>query len=173
MKRGAVAVGNLLKYSMKNFFTLFSLPIEFSLDLDLLERKYFSFQKQFHPDRAGIAEIENSININEAYEVLRNPLRRAIHILQINDIDLEKDESTIKPDLETLEAVLEIQEKILNLSDEEILLLKQSLNSEIKFLLEKAALHFAKKEFVVAAQLVIKARYFNNITKNHLNLLSE
>ena len=115
---------------MKNFFTIFTLPIKFSLDLNALEQKYFTFQKQFHPDTAGIAEIENSILINEAYEVLKNPLRRAAHILQLNNIDVEKDGGALRPDMATLERVLEIQESIPNLSIQEISDLKKYLHGE-------------------------------------------
>src|SRR3989338_1816782 len=120
MKKDVAAVEKALKFkylktiSMKNFFTLFELPIKFSLDLDALEQKYFSFQRQFHPDKAGVAEIKNSMDINEAFEVLKNPLRRAAHILQLNGIDVEQDGVALKPDMATLEKVLEIQEKIVD-----------------------------------------------------------
>lgn len=151
---------------MQNFFEIFSLPIKFSLDLDALEAKYFAFQKQFHPDTAGIAEIENSILVNEAYEVLQNPLRRAAHILQLNGIDVEKDSLALKPDMATLEQVLEIQEKIPQLDIAEIVTLKTELNSEIKILLEKTAERLDNKDFSAAAQFLIKAKYFDKTLRD-------
>lgn len=151
---------------MKNFFDFFSLPIKFSLNQDELEQKYFSFQQQFHPDKAGIAEIENSMDINEAYEVLKNPLRRAAHILQLHDIDVENDELAIKPDMITLEEVLEIQEKIPDLTPQEITELKKSLNNQIKSLIDEAAQKLDKKDFLSAAQFVIKAKYFDKILQD-------
>jgi len=148
---------------MKNFFTLFGLPIKFSLDLDALEQKYFSFQRQFHPDRAGIAEIENSMDINEAFEVLKNPLRRAAHILQLNGIDIEKDDLALKPDMATLTEVLEIQEKIVDFSAQEIVDLKKSLTEKIKSLIEEASSSLDNQSFSSAAQFLIKAKYFDKI----------
>lgn len=148
---------------MRNFFTLFSLPTKFSLDLDSLEQKYFAFQKQFHPDSAGVTEIENSMDINEAYEVLKNPLRRAAHILQLNNIDVEKDGGALKPDITTLEKVLEIQESIPYLSAEEISNLKKYLHGEIKSLLEDIAHKLDNQDFSTAAQLLIKTKYFDKI----------
>ncbi len=146
---------------MKNHFEKFLLPIKFSVDLDALEEKYFAFQKQFHPDSAGIAEIENSMAANEAYEVLKNPLRRAAHILQLNGVDIETDSRELKPDMATLEHVLEIQEKIPDLDVDGVANLKKELTAEIKSLIAKAVLKLEDKDFVAAAQFLIKAKYFD------------
>ena len=151
---------------MKNFFAIFSLPIKFSLNLDELEQKYFAFQKQFHPDKAGVTEIENSMNINQAYEVLKNPLRRAAHILQLNNIDVEKDGGATKPDMATLSEVLEIQESIFNLDAQGILDLKKYLAGETKSLLEDIALSLDNKEFITSAQFLIRAKYFDKIFRD-------
>ncbi len=151
---------------MQNFFELFLLSTKFSLDLDALEEKYFAFQKQFHPDSAGVAEIENSILVNEAYQVLQNPLRRAAHILQLNGIDVEKDGGAVKPDMATLGEVLEIQEKILDSSPQEILEIKKYLQSEIKSLLENIASKLENKDFASAAQFLIRTKYFDKILQD-------
>lgn len=148
---------------MKNHFEKFLLPVKFSIDDDALEQKYFSFQQLFHPDKAGIAEIENSMDINEAYAVLKNPLRRAAHILQLNGINVEEDGGAIRPDFATLEEVLEIQEKIPDLSAQEISDLKKSLGNQIKSLLENTAAKLDSEDFEGAAQFLIKAKYFDKV----------
>jgi Fe-S protein assembly co-chaperone HscB len=76
---------------IKNYFENFSFNVDFNIDLEELENKYLEFQKQFHPDNSISADVEKSISINEAYKVLKNPLQRASHILQLNGIDLEND----------------------------------------------------------------------------------
>ena len=146
------------------------MPVKFNIDLAELEKKYFAFQKQFHPDSAGIAEIENSIAINSAYEILSNPLRRAAYILQLNNIDVETDGAT-KPDLATLEEVLEIQEKIATLDEGEILSLKKELNSQIKSLIEDVVFNLDNGHFTKAAQIIIKAKYFDKILRDLKNNL--
>jgi molecular chaperone HscB len=148
---------------MKNYFETFLLPVQFAIDLDALEQKYFALQKQFHPDSAGVAEIENSILVNEAYAVLQNPLRRAAHILQLNGIDVEKDSLAPKPDMATLEEVLEIQEKIPTLNAEEIANLRKELNLKMKFLLSKIELSLENKDFKLCSQFLISAKYFDKI----------
>lgn len=151
---------------MKNHFEKFALPVKFEVNLDQLEQKYFDFQKQFHPDKAGIAEIESSISINQAYEVLKNPLKRAAHILQLNNIDVEKDGGNIRPDMATLEEILEIQEKISDLDEKEILDLIKSLVEEIKLLLTKTAEKLDNKDYANGAQIFIKAKYLDKILQD-------
>ena len=151
---------------MKNFFTIFNLPTQFFLDLNLLEQKYFSFQTQFHPDLAGIAEIEQSILVNEAYEVLQNPLQRATHILQLNGIDINVDGGAMRPDLATLGEVLEIQESIAKLNADGISLLKKNLATRIKLLIDDVALKLDNQDFATAAKILIKAKYFDKILRD-------
>ncbi len=148
---------------MKNHFKLFEISEKFDIDLDLLEEKYFEFQRQFHPDKAGISEIEKSIAINDAYEVLKSPVRRASHILQINGIDIENDSKAPKPDFATLSEVLEIQEKIPEMSLQERKNLGEKLEEKIAALLQEVALKLENKEFEGAAQILIRVKYFDKI----------
>ena len=88
---------------------------------------------------------------------MQNPLRRAAHILQLNGIDVEKDGGAVKPDMATLGEVLEIQEKILDSSPQEILEIKKYLQSEIKSLLENIASKLENKDF---------SKYFDKILQD-------
>jgi molecular chaperone HscB len=143
---------------MKNFFDLFSLPTNFSIDLDTLEKKYFEFQKKFHPDKSNDKsgdksdEIEQSIAINEAYEVLSNPLKRAAHILRLNGLDVENDVVAPKVDQATLLEVFEMRES----GD----LSAKDLSQKIKSLLEEVSQNLENKNFASAAQILIRAKYF-------------
>ncbi len=147
----------------------FELEVEFAIDLDLLEVRYFSLQQRFHPDLASIAEIENSIAINESYKILKNPITRAAHILQLNNIDVEHDENAPKPDISTLEEVLEIQEKIPNLNIDEIIDLQNHLKQKIQFLLNEVAQSLDNKAFANAAQNLMKVKYFDKILRDLKN----
>ena len=149
---------------MKNFFDLFSLPINFSVDLDALEKKYFEFQKKFHPDKSD--EIEQSIAINEAYEILKNPLKRAAHILCLNGLDVENDEVAPKVDQATLIEVFEMRESITIGGD----FLAKDLSQKIKSLLEEVAQNLENKNFATAAQILIRAKYFEKTLQDLKNL---
>lgn len=146
---------------MKNHFVIFSLSEIFALDLDALEKKYLEFQKQFHPDNSSSHDIDRSIAINEAYEILKNPLKRASHILQLNGIDIEDDSHAPRVDVATLTQVLEIREKVFENSAEENENLKKDLSKKIKSLINEAASSLENKDFSSAAQILIRAKYFD------------
>lgn len=80
-------------------FALFALPLRFRLDEAALGAAWRALQAQFHPDRAAhLSAVEQrralqwATRINEAYNVLRDPLARAAHLLELNGapVDLER-----------------------------------------------------------------------------------
>lgn len=151
---------------MKNFFEIFSLPTKFSLDHEALEEKYLEFQKQFHPDNASTADIERSIAVNDAYKILINPIRRASHILQLNDIDLEDDSKAPKADQATLLEILELQEQVSEITPEKIHDLQKELSNKEKILLAEVAQKLENQDFAAAAQILIRAKYFDKTLRD-------
>lgn len=72
-------------------YALFELQPAFDLDLEQLSARYRELARKVHPDRfadSGEAEqrhaIEQSANLNEAYQTLKSPSRRARYLLQLN-----------------------------------------------------------------------------------------
>ena len=145
---------------MKNYFELFNLAPKFTIDLNEIEKKYHQFQNEFHPDKADFNSIEQSILINEAYKILSDDFLRASHLLQLKNIDIENDENHIKPDISTLQEILDLQEKIFEINNlNEILVLKNNLNSQIKKLIDDFQNAFEANKFNEASQFLIKAKY--------------
>ena len=71
-------------------FALFELQPAFDLDQDMLSARYRDLARKVHPDRfadAGETEqrhaIERSANLNEAYQTLKMPSRRARYLLTL------------------------------------------------------------------------------------------
>lgn len=82
-------------------FELFDLPVCFTLDMRALEQAYRAVQKQVHPDRfaaAGTAQkrlaTQWAAQANEAYQVLKNPLKRAIYLLHLEGVDVQAEDNT-------------------------------------------------------------------------------
>ena len=82
---------------MTNYFDLFDLPQAFRLDLPDLERRYKTLQAEHHPDRFAGAEdgqrlkaLQQTSLINDAFETLRSPLKRAAHLLALQGVDPEE-----------------------------------------------------------------------------------
>ena len=89
-----------------NYFTLFNLPEAYVLDADLLAEKYWLLQKQTHPDRFASASKQDQLKsaqyaaiVNDAYEVLKSPLKRAIYMLKLKGLEQDDQRSSkLSPD---------------------------------------------------------------------------
>ncbi len=88
----------------QNFFQLFGLPPNYRLDNALLERHYHALQEQVHPDKfSHLSEAERRISmqwatrVNEAYQILSEPARRARYLLSLHGIDIHEESNTAMP----------------------------------------------------------------------------
>lgn len=82
-------------------FALFGLPEQFAVETNALDEAYRTVQSQVHPDRfAAAGEAQKRIAMqwatraNEAYQTLRNPLRRATYLLHLRGIDVGAENNT-------------------------------------------------------------------------------
>ncbi|WP_016834033.1 Fe-S protein assembly co-chaperone HscB [Herbaspirillum lusitanum] len=89
---------------MQNHFALFQLPQRFAVDLTALEKAYHGVQNQAHPDKFAHATgaekrvaMQWATRANEAYQTLRNPLKRATYLCELNGVDLETESNTAMP----------------------------------------------------------------------------
>lgn len=71
-------------------FSRLRLPRTFDINRTDLDRQYFAFQRRLHPDRFVMQSPkeqalsqQQATAINEAYEILRDPLRRADYLLHL------------------------------------------------------------------------------------------
>jgi molecular chaperone HscB len=88
----------------QNHFELFGLPARFAVDAAALEARYRDLQREVHPDRfAAATEIERrasmqrATRVNEAYQTLKSPLRRAVYILRLRGVDPQFETNTAMP----------------------------------------------------------------------------
>ena len=99
-------------------FELFGLPARFSVDVAVLEARYRELQREVHPDRfASASQAEQRVSmqlatrVNEAYQTLKSPLRRAGYLLQLNGVDPQFETNTSMPP-EFLTEQLELREAL-------------------------------------------------------------
>jgi molecular chaperone HscB len=103
---------------LQSHFELFGLPAAFGLDREALEKAYRDIQSRVHPDRfahAGDAERRASLQwttrVNEAYRVLKDPVQRAKHLLELHGIDVGFETNTQMPS-DFLLQQLELREEL-------------------------------------------------------------
>lgn len=154
---------------MINFFTLFSLPEQYDLDLKTLEQRYFDLQKEFHPDRVKgkteaekMALIRKSADINQGYRTLKNSVTRAEHLLEINNILVNKEKNnTHKPSQALLMEQMELREKASDIESgmENKAELLSHINSELDGTKKEFSSFFEQKNLNEAAQTAMKMKY--------------
>lgn len=84
-----------------DFFALFGLPQQFSLDAGLLEARFHGLLAEVHPDRAvQLGEsgrrlaMQWATRVNEGYRTLRRPLSRALYLLSQRGVDAALEQNT-------------------------------------------------------------------------------
>lgn len=158
--------------SRNNFFELFSLPEKFNLDVKALRARYRSLQEQFHPDKYSSAPeaeklkaVQMSSLINDAYEVLSSPVKRATYILELSGINLNQDRHI---DASILQEQITFREKLedlkLNKGDEKEAAL-ESFREQIARLFDSACQTFSKQDAQSSEDEQKKAKMKQSLSK--------
>jgi molecular chaperone HscB len=87
-----------------NDFVLFDLPMSQALDRGTLDARWKALQAEVHPDRfasegaaAQRVAMQWAIRVNEAYQRLKDPLRRAGVLCELHGQPIEADSNTAMP----------------------------------------------------------------------------
>ena len=89
---------------MDNHFALFQMTPAFAIDAAALDAAYRELQGRVHPDKfASATDTEKRVAMqwatraNEAYQTLKNPLKRAGYLCELNGVDLGIESNTAMP----------------------------------------------------------------------------
>ncbi len=84
-----------------NYFQLFGIEVFFDVDLNLLSQTYQNLQKAVHPDRfvqassqEQLLAVQKSAEINDAYQILKQPLKRAEYLLILRGVDMPNEQKS-------------------------------------------------------------------------------
>jgi molecular chaperone HscB len=87
--------------SGKNHFELFGLPVSFDVDADDLTLRYRELQRRVHPDKfANASDQERRLSlqmtalVNEAFQTLKDPVRRGRYLLDLRGVDMGEETDT-------------------------------------------------------------------------------
>jgi molecular chaperone HscB len=85
-------------------FELFEIPAQFAQDRSVLDAKWKDLQREAHPDKfaaqgaaAQRIAMQWSVRINEAYNRLKDPLKRATYLCELNGAPIEAHTNTSMP----------------------------------------------------------------------------
>jgi molecular chaperone HscB len=87
-----------------NDFVLFGLPERFAQDRTQIDARWKELQREAHPDRfaaqgpaAQRVAMQWSVRINEAYQRLKDPLKRAALVCELRGAPIDAERNTAMP----------------------------------------------------------------------------
>jgi molecular chaperone HscB len=108
----------------KSYFAIFSFEIDWNIDLLLLRSRYLNLQKQFHPDKFSMKStlekrlaMQTASVINDAYDTLASPLKRAQYLLDLRGYDTQQEKYTSCDGLFLMEQI-ELREELEMIEDQ-------------------------------------------------------
>jgi molecular chaperone HscB len=85
-------------------FDIFGLAPLFAIDRAALDARWKDLQREAHPDRFATAPaaaqreaMQWSVRINEAYQRLKDPLKRAAYLCELNGAPIRAEDNTAMP----------------------------------------------------------------------------
>ncbi len=162
--------------SRQDHFQLFGLAQCYRIDTAQLEQQYRALQALVHPDKSAHLPdseqrlaMQRATRVNEAYQTLRNPLRRARYLLSLHGVDIQEENNTVMPadflmaQMEWREAVIEAQQArdTSALDDLEMRLQRETHELEVRL----AVGIDTEKNYAAAADLVRRLRFMEKLAE--------
>jgi molecular chaperone HscB len=87
-----------------NDFELFNLPLTFAQDRAVIDARWKDLQREAHPDKfsaqgaaAQRIAMQWSVRINEAYQRLKDPVKRAAYLCELHQAPINAENNTAMP----------------------------------------------------------------------------
>ncbi len=166
-----------------NHFSTFDLVPAFGVDPTQLASRYRDLQAAVHPDRFVNATdadkrvaMERAVEINEAYAALKDPVRRAMHLLELVNINGMNEKNTAMP-FDFLAEQIEWREALadakLKEDEERLEEMSGELNSMLASLGHTFAAAYVGEHFVVATTLARKMRFVQKLIEESESALAD
>ena len=155
-----------------NYFELLNVEQKYNVDLNLLQKQYLSKQALYHPDRAKdqttrTKYLNISMQLNEAYKVLKDDYMRAEYLLKISG--QEFNEQVLRNALSTseLEKIMQLYE-MLDTMDQlpRLQALKKEKMAEQARMIKELTRHFEANNLAKALDLTVHLKYLTNLVRN-------
>ncbi len=168
---------------MQNYFELFSLDVDFAIDLTKLEQTYQSQISIFHPDnfvtktdKEKTIALQNTSLINTAYDTLKSPLLRTTYLLELEDINAF-DEKDTQMDMEFLMNQIALREQLesLETNKDELELddFIEKVSRKVTQNIEQISQLFEIKELDKIKNLVRELKFYTQLNAQANQLMDE
>lgn len=173
--------------TVPDYYSLFCLPASFKVDASGLRHQFLKLQRLLHPDNFSLANEETkdssarwSSFLNKAYEILKDPQKRAIYLYQLRSGKSFDEEATLDANTsvnelsEMLQDILDIRMELEECQDpgyvRDILHDNANRMNLVYRGLERA---FEASDWDEVKALLIELRYWKSIETVGCNVLAE
>lgn len=152
-------------------FERFGLASGFDLDTPTLDRRYFDCQRLLHPDRFAMRTArekalsqQQSVCVNEAYETLKDPLKRADYLVHLRGAGVLPEGCTLVNDQELLTETMELREALSEAEHpEDVDKLADRATSDIQACIETLSEVFHSDDLETACRLTTRLKYLRKL----------
>ena len=166
-----------------NHFTVFDLPTVFSVDIAVLSARYRDLQAAVHPDRFVNATdadkrvaMSRTVDLNEAYTTVKDPVRRAMHLLSLVGVDgLDEKNTTMPADflMEQIDWREALADARLKEDEDRLDEMSTELASTLVSLGDTFDAAYRGEHFTVATTLARKMRFMQKLAEEVDSALAE
>lgn len=158
----------------QDYFSLFQLPANFEVDLQQLAERFRQLQRDCHPDRyaSGSAQDKRlaeqlSSRVNEAYQTLKSPVRRAHYLLSLQGVEIDP-QQTIGNDPAFLMHQMSIREQLSALkhdsgAEQRLDHLRQEMDTLIDHQCEEFVQAWSADQLEQASKAAIKMQFLDKL----------
>ncbi|WP_108651575.1 co-chaperone HscB [Dongshaea marina] len=157
-----------------NYFELFGFTEDFEIDKARLAALYRQLQSRFHPDKFAAAPanerliaVQRAAEINDGYQTLSSPLRRAEYLLSLRGIDLKSEQQTLR-DPAFLMQQMEWREKLAEIAhhkdpEQSITDFETLLSDEFLTMQQQFVAFFSQQQYSEAADMLRKLKFIDKL----------
>ena len=171
---------------LDNYFKLLGLEISYDVDMSLLKANYLDLQRTVHPDKFAHASdldrrlsVQKAAQINDAFQTLKNPLKRAVYQLSLSGVEIKDNETAMEPAF--LMEQMELREKLAGIKQQaEPFDALDQMIAEVETSLRAFQTHMSKLFSEASAEAlqqaktnVLKMQFLSRLQEECLNLEEE
>lgn len=163
-----------------NDFELFGIAQQFAQDRAVLDARWKELQREAHPDKfaaqgdaAQRVAMQWSVRINEAYQRLRNPLKRAAYLCELAGAPINAHSNTAMPAAFLMQQMQWREELEEAHNDDALNALRENVEAAQRTLVDECALRLDVQHDYPAAVQSVRALMFIEKFAHDLDLAFE
>lgn len=154
-------------------FARLGLAVSFDIDASELERRYFDMQRLLHPDRFAAKPAreralsqQQAASLNDAYEILKDPLSRADYMIHLFLTKAPPEGCNLVNDAELLTETIELREALSEaMTIDSVDILAKRAANDINACINDLAKSFAGQDLERACRMTTRLKYLRKLAE--------